>query len=83
MEGNKGLIMRSTGSWYEIRSESGKVFKGRLKGKFKLKGPKTSNPLTVGDRVIYAMEDEANETVVIEEIIPRTNYIIRKSVHKT
>ncbi len=83
MEGNKGLIMRSTGSWYEIRSESGKVFKGRLKGKFKLKGPKTSNPVTVGDRVIYAVEDEANETVVIEEIIPRTNYIIRKSVHKT
>jgi ribosome biogenesis GTPase len=83
MEGSKGLIMRSTGSWYEIRSESGKVFKGRLKGKFKLKGPTTSNPVTVGDRVIYAVEDEANETVVIEEIIPRTNYIIRKSVHKT
>jgi ribosome biogenesis GTPase len=83
MKGGKGLIMRSTGSWYEIRSESGKVYKGRLKGKFKLKGPKTSNPVTVGDRVIYAMEDEANETVVIEEIIPRTNYIIRKSVHKT
>ncbi len=83
MELNKGLIMRSTGSWYEIRSESGKVFSGRLKGKFKLKGPKTSNPIAVGDQVMYAMEDEANQTVVIEEILPRTNYLIRKSVHKT
>lgn len=83
MELNKGLIMRSTGSWYEVRSESGKVFAGRLKGKFKLKGPKTSNPIAVGDHVMYAVEDAANETVVIEEILPRTNYIIRKSVHKT
>jgi ribosome biogenesis GTPase len=79
----KGLIIRSTGSWYEIRSESGKVFSWRLKGKFKLNGPKTSNPIAVGDWVLFFMEDEANQTVVIEEISPRTNYLIRKSVHKT
>ena len=79
----KGLIIRSTGSWYEIRSESGKVFSGRLKGKFKLNGPKTSNPIAVGDWVMFFIEDEANQTVVIEEISPRTNYLIRKSVHKT
>ncbi len=75
--------MRSTGSWYEVRAESGKVFRARLKGKFKLNGPKTSNPITVGDKVLFSMEDEANQTVVIEEISPRQNYIIRKSVHKT
>ena len=75
--------MRSTGSWYEIRADNGTVFRGRLKGKFKLKGPKTSNPIAVGDCVMYAMEDEANQTVVIEEILPRQNYLIRKSVHKT
>jgi len=80
---NKGLIMRSTGSWYEVRAESGKVYRARLKGKFKLKGPKTSNPITVGDKVLFSMEDEANQTVLIEEISPRQNYIIRKSVHKT
>jgi ribosome biogenesis GTPase len=80
---NKGLIMRSTGSWYELRAESGKVYRARLKGKFKLNGPKTSNPITVGDKVLFSMEDEANQTVVIEEISPRQNYIIRKSVHKT
>ncbi len=83
MESKKGLIMRSTGSWYEIRADNGTVFRGRLKGKFKLKGPKTSNPIAVGDWVMYAMEDEANQTVVIEEILPRQNYLIRKSVHKT
>ncbi len=75
--------MRSTGSWYEVRAESGKVYRARLKGKFKLNGPKTSNPITVGDKVLFSMEDEANQTVVIEEISPRQNYIIRKSVHKT
>ena len=75
--------MRSTGSWYEVRAESGKVYRARLKGKFKLNGPKTSNPITVGDKVLFSMEDEANQTVVIDEISPRQNYIIRKSVHKT
>ena len=75
--------MRSTGSWYEVRAESGKVYRARLKGKFKLNGPKTSNPITVGDKVLFSMEDEANQTVLIEEISPRQNYIIRKSVHKT
>ena len=80
---NKGLIMRSTGSWYEVRADSGKVYRARLKGKFKLNGPKTSNPITVGDHVLFSMEDEINQTVLIEEISPRQNYIIRKSVHKT
>ncbi len=75
--------MRSTGSWYEVRAESGKVYRARLKGKFKLNGPKTSNPITVGDKVLFSMEDEANQTVLIEEISSRQNYIIRKSVHKT
>lgn len=75
--------MRSTGSWYEVRASSGKVYRARLKGKFKLNGPKTSNPITVGDKVLFSMEDEANQTVIIEQISPRQNYIIRKSVHKT
>jgi ribosome biogenesis GTPase len=79
----KGLIMRSTGSWYEVRSESGKIFSGRLKGKFKIKGMQTSNPIAVGDWVLYSMEDETHGHVIIEDILPRTNYIIRKSVHKT
>ena len=68
------MIIRSTGSWYEIRSESGQVFAGRLKGKFKLKGPTTSNPIAVGDWVMYSMEDEVHQTVLIEEILPIINF---------
>lgn len=79
----KGLIMRSTGSWYEVRAENGTMFRGRLKGKFKILGLQTSNPLAVGDWVHFSMEDETHGHVIIEEIIPRVNYIIRKSVHKT
>ena len=79
----KGLIMRSTGSWYEVRAENGTMYRGRLKGKFKILGLQTSNPLAVGDWVHFSMEDETHGHVIIEEIIPRVNYIIRKSVHKT
>lgn len=80
----KGLIIRSTGSWYEVReANDGHVWRCRLKGIFKIKGLQTSNPLAVGDRVRFKMEDEAENTGIISEIEPRTNYIIRQSVHKT
>ncbi|MCY7349476.1 MAG: ribosome small subunit-dependent GTPase A [Cytophagaceae bacterium] len=80
----KGLIIRSTGSWYEVREASdGHVWRCRLKGIFKIKGLQTSNPLAVGDRVLFEMEDENENTGIILEIEPRENYIIRKSVHKT
>jgi ribosome biogenesis GTPase len=80
---NKGLIIRSTGSWYDIRNEDGHIFQGRLKGKFKIKGFKVTNPIAVGDRVLFEVEDEIENTAVITDIDPRENYIIRQSVHKT
>lgn len=81
---HRGLVIRSTGSWYEIMADSDKhVWKGRLKGKFKIKGLQTSNPLAVGDRVMFTIEDTVENTVIIYEIEQRENYIIRKSVHKT
>ncbi|MVM39417.1 ribosome small subunit-dependent GTPase A [Spirosoma sp. HMF3257] len=79
----KGLVIRSTGSWYEIRNTDGHIFQGRLKGKFKLKGLKVTNPIAVGDWVLFEVEDEAENTAVISDISPRKNYIIRQSVHKT
>ncbi|WP_174260187.1 ribosome small subunit-dependent GTPase A [Spirosoma endbachense] len=79
----QGLIIRSTGSWYDIRDEDGHIFQGRLKGKFKIKGLKITNPIAVGDRVTFDIEDEAENTAVITDISPRENYIIRQSVHKT
>ncbi|GAB3798677.1 ribosome small subunit-dependent GTPase A [Spirosoma humi] len=78
-----GLVLRSTGSWYEIRNTDGHIFRGRLKGKFKLKGLKVTNPIAVGDRVLFDVEDEAENTAIITDIAPRDNYIIRQSVHKT
>ncbi|MGA0555532.1 ribosome small subunit-dependent GTPase A [Larkinella sp. VNQ87] len=78
-----GLVIRSTGSWYEVRNHDGHIYRARLKGKFKIQGLKVTNPIAVGDRVQYELEDELENTVVITDIEPRENYIIRKSVHKT
>lgn len=77
------LVIRSTGSWYDIRTEDGHIYRARLKGKFKIKGLKVTNPIAVGDRVQYELEDEVENTAVITDIKPRDNYIIRQSVHKT
>jgi ribosome biogenesis GTPase len=78
-----GLVIRSTGSWYDIRNEDGHIYKGRLKGKFKIMGLKVTNPIAVGDRVQFEVEDVTENTAIITHIEPRTNYIIRQSVHKT
>ncbi|WP_460952210.1 ribosome small subunit-dependent GTPase A [Spirosoma daeguense] len=78
-----GLVIRSTGSWYDVRDPDGHVFQGRLKGKFKIKGLKVTNPIAVGDKVAFEIEDVTENTAVITDIAPRENYIIRQSVHKT
>ncbi len=59
------------------------MYQGRLKGKFKIKGLKVTNPIAVGDRVQFEVEDITENTAVILDIDPRENYIIRQSVHKT
>lgn len=80
----KGLITKSTGSWYSILGEDQHTYNCRVRGKFKLKGFKTTNPLAVGDQVDFEMESATDEpTGVIKHIYPRSNYIIRKSIHKT
>lgn len=79
----QGMIMRSTGSWYEIITDKKEIFKGRLPGKFKLKNFKVTNPIAVGDYVDFTIENTAEQTVLIDKIHPRENYMIRKSVHKT
>jgi ribosome biogenesis GTPase len=72
----KGIVTRSTGSWYEVRNDQGETVKCRIRGKFKLKGWKLTNPVAVGDHVIFEGEEE--ETL-ITEILPRTNYVVRQS----
>jgi ribosome biogenesis GTPase / thiamine phosphate phosphatase len=83
LEKKKGIIFRSTGSWYETQDEDGEQYSCRLKGKFKIQGLKVTNPLAVGDHVVFMVEDETEKVGIIFEILPRKNYIIRKSVHKT
>lgn len=79
-----GLVIRSTGSWYDVREAAdGHVWQARLKGIFKMKGLQTSNPIAVGDRVLFDVEDRAENAAIITAIEPRENYIIRKSVHRT
>ncbi|MGV3502478.1 MAG: ribosome small subunit-dependent GTPase A [Adhaeribacter sp.] len=79
----KGIVIKSTGSWYVVRDEQGALHQCRLRGKFKLREAKVSNPLAVGDLVTFQLEDQGDNTAVITDIAPRQNYIIRKSTHKT
>lgn len=80
----KGLIIRSTGLWYEVMgTETKKIYRGRLRGKLKLKEMKVTNPIAVGDYVLIELEDEKENTVLITDVLPRENYIVRQSTHKT
>ena len=75
----KGIVTKSTGSWYTVYDKDGNRVDCRLKGKFRIKGIKSTNPVTVGDHVKFEFEEGKN-TGVINEIFDRKNYIIRKSV---
>lgn len=75
----RGYVTKSTGSWYEIRLDNGEFIDARLKGKFRMKGIRTTNPITVGD-IVEVMNSEEDEAV-ITELIPRTNYLIRKATN--
>lgn len=77
-----GLVYKSTGSWYTVKSEQGDFIECRMKGKFRIKGIKSTNPIAVGDWVDYDLE-ETSDTVTgtIHAIHERKNYIVRKSVN--
>ncbi|MCC5943333.1 MAG: ribosome small subunit-dependent GTPase A [Bernardetiaceae bacterium] len=79
----RAQIMRSTGSWYDIRhTETGEAYKARLRGKLRLKGLKVTNPVAVGDFVVCEIESQADKIANIKEIEKRKNYIIRQAPHK-
>lgn len=78
----KGIVYRSTGSWYLVKTEENTFLDCRLKGKFRLKGIKHTNPVAVGDHVLFSFHQEGDRTTgIIEEILPRENYIVRRSVN--
>ncbi len=73
-----GVVVRSTGSWYVVRTGAGVLYNCKLKGRFKIKGIRTTNPIAVGDRVDFKLP-ETDETGLIVHIYERKNYIIRKA----
>ncbi|MGI0106813.1 ribosome small subunit-dependent GTPase A [Salinimicrobium sp. WS361] len=79
----KGTVYKSTGSWYQVKADDGRFFQCRIKGKFRIKGIKSTNPVAVGDRVEFKLEEKSEEEQngVITGIEERENYIIRKSVN--
>ena len=78
----KGIVYKSTGSWYLVKTEEGIFYECRIKGKFRLKGIKSTNPIAVGDHVQFELETTNDKTTgVIHEIESRKNYIVRKSVN--
>ena len=73
----KGLVIKNTGSWYSVKTGTGKVVECKIKGNFRLKGIRSTNPVAVGDNVEIALNSEG--TAFITHIEERRNYIIRKS----
>lgn len=76
----KGLVYKSTGSWYIVKDEAGKFWNARVKGKLKIDEEiSSSNPIAVGDHVQMDVEREEDSTAIIHEVIDRHNYIVRVS----
>ena len=83
---NKGLVIKSTGSWYTVETATGETFECKIKGKFRIKGIKSTNPVAVGDRVKFTIQTvSANENQekigLITAIEERKNYIVRRSIN--
>jgi ribosome biogenesis GTPase len=74
----KALVIKSTGSWYSVEAEDGQIYKCRIKGKFRLDGIKSTNPIVVGDNVEVVLD---SDSWMINKLYERKNQIIRKSVN--
>jgi ribosome biogenesis GTPase len=73
----RGLVIKNTGSWYQVKTEDGRFIECKIKGNFRLKGIRSTNPVAVGDYVHIIINQEG--TAFINEIEERRNYIIRRS----
>lgn len=75
-----GIVVKNTGSWYVVKTDDNQLFQCKVKGNFRLKGIRSTNPVAVGDRVRITSSDSGHEQVgLITEILDRRNYIIRKA----
>jgi ribosome biogenesis GTPase len=80
----KGIVIKSTGSWYTVKTTEGEILDCRIKGNFRIKGIRSTNPIAVGDHVEFTVKQEDSNTEgiqigLINNIIERKNYIIRKA----
>jgi ribosome biogenesis GTPase len=76
----EGIVLRSTGSFYDVLATDGLKYNCKVRGKIRLEGIRETNPVAVGDRVIFHTENEIGS---ITEILPRQNHILRQSIKKT
>jgi ribosome biogenesis GTPase len=77
-----GVVYKSTGSWYLVKTDQGNIHECRIKGKFRIKGIKSTNPIAVGDIVDFELDESSDQvTGLIHHIHDRRNYIVRKSVN--
>ncbi len=76
----KGIVLRSTGSFYDVLAEDGNKYNCRMRGKIRLEEIKETNPVAVGDKVIIDLEHEIGSII---KILPRENHVLRQSVKKT
>lgn len=75
----EGIVIKSTGSWYTVlEPDTGRQIRCRIRGVFRLRGSRTTNPVVVGDRVLAEVGEDEGDNVIVE-IRPRTNYIIRRA----
>jgi ribosome biogenesis GTPase / thiamine phosphate phosphatase len=75
----QGLVIKSTGSWYTVKGSDGSLYDCRMRGKMRLQGSKSTNPVAVGDQVLF--DHDERDGSVITELLPRRNYIIRKATN--
>lgn len=79
----KGVVIKSTGSWYQVNLENGETVTCRIIGKFRLDGLKVTNPVAVGDEVMVEVDHSQDDIVgTIRKILPRRNYVVRQSPRK-
>ena len=74
----QGLVIKNTGSWYVVRTDDGQLFECKVKGNFRLRGIRSTNPVAVGDQV-HIIPGEDGVTALIDDIGERRNYIIRRA----
>ena len=74
-----GLVIRNTGSWYSVRADDGTLWESKVKGNFRLKGIRSTNPVAIGDKVDFTPQPDGS--ALITSIDERTNYVIRKATN--